>query len=144
MVYLRSALFLIWFILVSLAMHVGASPTLLMPRRFAFAAANIWARLVLFGLKWIAGIGVEVRGQCATLRVLIAAKHFSMWETVAFLALVPRPAIVLKRELLRVPLYGWYCRKMRMIAIDPSSGAKALRMMHGQATRALDEGRPVV
>jgi 1-acyl-sn-glycerol-3-phosphate acyltransferase len=67
-----------------------------------------------------------------------------MWETVAVLALVPRPAIVLKRSLLRVPLYGWYCRKMRMIAIDRSSGVKALRIMHAQAMHALDEGRPVV
>jgi 1-acyl-sn-glycerol-3-phosphate acyltransferase len=144
MLYLRSALFLLWFILVSAIVNVGASPTLLLPRRITMLAAKLWARSVLFGLKWIAGIGIEVRGELVDPRVLVAAKHFSMWETVAVLALVPYPAIVLKRSLLRVPLYGWYCRKMRMIAIDRSLGVKALRIMHAQASHALDEGRPVV
>ncbi|HEX3485823.1 MAG TPA: lysophospholipid acyltransferase family protein, partial [Micropepsaceae bacterium] len=44
----------------------------------------------------------------------------------------------------RVPLYGWYCRKMHMIAIDRRAGAKAIRIMHDQAERALAEGRPIV
>ena len=142
--YLRSALFLVWFIAVSVIMNVGALPVLLLPFRFALKAAGLWARLVLFGLRGIAGIGVELRGRLEDPRVLIAAKHFSMWETVALLALLPGPAIVLKRSLLRIPFYGWYCRKMRMIAIDRASGAKAIRLMHGQARRALDDGRPIV
>src|SRR5260370_36214310 len=142
--YLRSALFLVWFFAVSLIMNVGALPILLLPSRITLKAARLWARLVLFGLRWIAGTGVEVRGQLQDPRVLVAAKHFSMWETVAFLALLPGPAIVLKRSLLRVPLYGWYCRKMRMIAIDREAGAKAIRLMHAEARRAPGEGRPLV
>ena len=142
--YLRSALFLVWFIAVSVIMNVGALPVLLLPFRFALKAAGLWARLVLFGLRMIAGIGVELRGRLDDPRVLIAAKHFSMWETVALLALLPGPAIVLKRSLLRIPFYGWYCRKMRMIAIDRASGAKAIRLMHAEAKRALEDGRPIV
>ena len=142
--YLRSALFLVWFIAGSVIMNVGALPLLVLPSRLTIKAANLWARLILFGLKWIAGTGVEVRGRLEDPRVLVAAKHFSMWETVALLALLPGPAIVMKRSLLRVPLYGWYCRKMRMIAIDREAGAKAIRLMHGQAKSALDERRPVV
>jgi 1-acyl-sn-glycerol-3-phosphate acyltransferase len=144
MLYLRSALFFVWFVTVSVVMNVGVVPALLLPADVTLAAANIWARLVLFGLKRIAGIGLELRGSLSDPRVLVASKHFSMWETVAFLALLPRPAIVLKESLLRIPFYGWYCRKMRMIAIDRSAGAKAIRIMAGQARRALDEGRPIV
>ncbi len=144
MLYLRSALFLVWFVAVSVIMNVGALPMLLLPSRLTLKAARLWARLVLFGLRWIAGTGVEVRGFLEDRRVLVAAKHFSMWETVAVLALLPGPAIVLKRSLLRVPFYGWYCRKMRMIAIDREAGAKAIRLMHAEAKRALDEGRPIV
>ena len=144
MLLLRSALFLIWFAIVSIVVNVGVTPVLVLPRRATFFAARIWVRLVLFGLKWIAGIGVEVRGYLPDPRVLVAAKHFSMWETFAVLALLPRPAIVMKRSLLHIPFYGWYCRKMGMIAIDRSSGAKAIRLMHGQALRALQENRPVV
>src|SRR5215469_5769240 len=100
MLYLRSGLFLVWFILVSVLMNVGALPTLLMSRPVVLAAAKTWADLVLFGLKWIAGMRVEVRGTLPSRRVLIAAKHFSMWETIAFLTLLPSPAIVMKRSLL--------------------------------------------
>src|SRR5258706_13540625 len=144
MLYLRSALFLVWFIAVSVIMNVGALPILLLPSGVTIRVANLWARLILFGLKWIAGTGVAIRGRLEDPRVLVAAKHFSMWETVALLALLPGPAIVLKQSLLRVPLYGWYCRKMRMIAIDRKAGAKAIRVMHDQAERALAEGRPLV
>lgn len=144
MLHLRSALFLVWFIAVSVIMNIGALPVLLLPSGLTIRAANLWARLVLFGLKEIAGIGLEVRGRLGGPHVLVAAKHYSMWETVALLALLPGPAIVLKQSLLRVPLYGWYCRKMRMIAIDRKAGAKAIRLMHGQAERALAEGRPIV
>lgn len=144
MLYVRSTLFLVWFVAVSVVMNVGALPTLLMPRRVVLAAAKIWADLVLFGLRWIAGTGVEVRGILPSRRVLVASKHFSMWETIAFLTLLPSPAIVMKRSLLRVPLYGWYCQKMGMIAIDREAGAKAMRDMAEQAKRALQEDRPVV
>jgi 1-acyl-sn-glycerol-3-phosphate acyltransferase len=141
---LRSTLFLVWFAAISVIMNVGLLPLLLLPWQATLFAARIWSKLVLFGLRWIAGTRLEVRGRLANPRVLVAAKHFSMWETVAFLSLLPRPAIVLKQSLLRIPLYGWYCRKMRMIAIDRAAGAKALRIMANAAKRALDEGRPVV
>jgi 1-acyl-sn-glycerol-3-phosphate acyltransferase len=107
-------------------------------------AAKTWADLVLFGLKWIVGTNVEVRGSLPSRRVLVAAKHFSMWETIALLTLLPSPAIVMKRSLLRVPLYGWYCQKMGMIAIDREAGAKALRGMAEDAKQALQEDRPIV
>ncbi|HXJ02298.1 MAG TPA: lysophospholipid acyltransferase family protein [Micropepsaceae bacterium] len=142
--FLRSTLFLLWFGAVSVLMNVGLLPLLLLPRRATFIAAHIWSRLVLFGLRWIAGTGVEVRGRLSEPRVLVASKHFSMWETMAFLSLLPRPAIVLKQSLLNIPLYGWYCRKMQMIAIDRSAGAKAIRVMGAAAKHALDEDRPVV
>ena len=143
-VFLRSALFLLWFAAISAVMHIGLLPLLLMPAGTVLAAARIWARVVLFGLKWIAGTGIELRGKLTDRRVLVASKHFSMWETIAFLSLLPRPAIVLKQSLLRIPFYGWYARKMRMIAIDRAAGAKTIRLMAAEARRALDDNRTVV
>jgi 1-acyl-sn-glycerol-3-phosphate acyltransferase len=144
MLYLRSALFLLWFAVASIVINVGALPLLLLPSRFTLKAAAIWGWLVLLGLKWIAGLGFELRGTLPKGRVLVAAKHFSMWETIAVLALLQRPAIVLKRSLLKIPFYGWYSRKMRMIAIDRAAGAKAIRILQSSALAALDDGRPVV
>jgi 1-acyl-sn-glycerol-3-phosphate acyltransferase len=144
MLVLRSALFLLWFAVVSVVMNVMALPVLLLPARAAMAVAALWGRAVLFGLKHIAGIRLEIRGRLEQPQVLIASKHFSMWETIAFLAIFPRPAIVMKQSLLRIPLYGWYCRKMGMIAIDRSAGASAIRGMATQAKRALNHDRPIV
>jgi len=144
MLVLRSALFFIWFIAVSVIMNVMALPVLLLPAEAAMAAAALWGRAVLFGLKHIAGIGLEVRGRLEQQRVLIASKHFSMWETITYLALFRRPAIVMKQSLLRIPLYGWYCRKMGMIAIDRSAGASAIRRMAAKGRRALNDNRPIV
>ena len=144
MLYLRSGLFFAWFAIVSVVMNVVFLPILILPWVVTIALAGVWARLVLFGLKAFAGIGLEVRGPTPKGAVLVASKHFSMWETMAMLALLPRPAIVLKRSLLRIPLYGWYAMKMQMIAIDRKAGAKALRAMHRASRRALAKGRPIL
>ncbi len=142
--YLRSALFLIWFFAVSLVFNVAGLPLLVFPRRATVWAANKWARLLLFGLEHIVGLRMEVRGAAPRGAALIAAKHFSMWETIALLALLDAPAIVIKRELLWIPLYGWYCTKQGMIPIDRSAGASAIRRMHEAAKRAINEGQPIV
>jgi 1-acyl-sn-glycerol-3-phosphate acyltransferase len=142
--YLRSALFLIWFAAVSLVVNVACLPLLIVPRSASVWAANRWARLILFGLKHITGLGMEVRGPVPSGAALVAAKHFSMWETIALLALLRAPAIVIKRELLWIPLYGWYCVKQGMIPIDRRAGARAIRRMYAAARRAVDEGRPIV
>src|SRR5262245_10165639 len=142
--YLRSALFLIWFLTVSLALNIGCLPLLAAPRKATVWAANRWARLVLFGLKHIAGTGLEVRGRTPDGPALIAGKHLSMWETVAVLALLRDPAVVMKRQLLFIPLYGWYCAKQQMIPIDRAARAGAIRRMQAAAKRAVNAGRPIV
>ena len=142
--HVRSALFLIWFIAVSLALNVVSLPLLLFPRRATIWMANKWARLLLFGLEHIVGLKMEVRGAAPKGTALIAAKHFSTWETIALLALLDAPAIVIKRELLWIPLYGWYCIKQGMIPIDRSAGASAIRRMHAAARRAINDGQPIV
>jgi len=142
--YLRSALFLIWFLGASLVLHIVCLPLLLAPRSATVWAAKTWSRSVLFGLKHIAGQGMEVRGPLPVGPVLVAAKHFSMWETIAVVAMLRDPSIVLKRELLWIPLYGWFAAKHDMIPIDRTSGAKAVRRMQAAAKRAAEAARPIV
>ena len=75
---------------------------------------------------------------------LIAAKHQSAFDTIVWLALLPRPAYVLKRTLLWIPLYGWYARAAGMIAIDRAAGPAALRHLMRAGEAALAEGRQIV
>jgi 1-acyl-sn-glycerol-3-phosphate acyltransferase len=75
---------------------------------------------------------------------LIAAKHQSAFDTIVWLALLPRPAYVLKRTLLRIPLYGWYARAAGMIAIDRAAGPAAIRHLMRAGEAALAEGCQIV
>jgi 1-acyl-sn-glycerol-3-phosphate acyltransferase len=75
---------------------------------------------------------------------LIVANHQSTWETIATLALFPDVAIVAKRELLRIPVMGWYLRRSPMIVIDRDEGGKALREMTALSRAAMAEGRSVL
>jgi len=143
---LRAFLFFLYFGLMSVAMNVGCLPVLLGPRGWTVWAMRCWARLTLFGLRAIAGIGMEVRGRpyIPAGGALIASKHLSMWETIAFHLLVADPAMVMKRELLAVPLYGRYAQRAQMIVIDREAGAKTLKGMLSAAKMRLSEGRQIV
>jgi 1-acyl-sn-glycerol-3-phosphate acyltransferase len=141
---IRSALYFIWFAVVSVAMNIGLVPILFLPRRVTLWFAKRWCALLFWGLKTIVDLDLEVRGEIPKGAVLVASKHMSMWDTLALVYLLPDPAIVLKQELLNIPFYGWHARKAEMIAVDRSARASALRKMMEAARRALSAGREIV
>src|SRR6185312_3019043 len=109
---------------------------MLLPRKVMVHGSRLWSRAVLFGLKWIAGLGYEVRGPVPQSGVLIAAKHMSMWDTVALYLILYDPAVVLRSSLRKIPFYGWYTWKAGSIAIEREGGASTLRRMAAQAKAA--------
>ncbi len=144
MTILRSAIFFVWFAVVSAALCIGGLPLLLGPRQGAGALGRLWSRLVFWGLRVFAGTKFEVRGTPPPSGTLIAVKHMSMWDTCAIYTLLDDPAIVLKRGLQFIPFYGWYLWKARMIPIDRDGGPSTLRKMAAQAHAELAAGRSVV
>ena len=140
----RSLLFLLWFAALSTILSLLFWPVLLLPRGATIWLARTWARAILWGLKVFAGIGFEVRGTPPRGPVLVASKHRSMWDTLALYLVLDRPGIVLKRELLFVPFFGWFVWKAAAIPIDRSARASALRKMSQAAKQVLEEGRPVL
>jgi 1-acyl-sn-glycerol-3-phosphate acyltransferase len=141
---LRSLLFLLWFASVSTILALMFVPVLILPRGATIWLARLWARATFWGLKVFAGIDFEVRGTVPRGPVLVAAKHMSMWDTLALYLVLDKPGIVLKRELLYVPFFGWFVWKAAAIPIDRSAGASALRKMSQAASRVLAEARPVL
>nr|WP_281287365.1 lysophospholipid acyltransferase family protein [Methylobacterium terricola] len=75
---------------------------------------------------------------------LIVANHQSAWETLAFLVLIPDVAIVAKRELLAIPVVGWFLRRSPMIIVDRTNGTQALRTMIDMGREAVAAGRSVL
>lgn len=144
MTFIRSALFLVWFIAVTTLLSLLFLPVLILPRRATAWLARVWSRATFFGLKFLAGLDWEIRGAPPRGPVLVAAKHMSMWDTLALYLALDQPAIVLKRSLLYIPFYGWFLWKATAIAIDRSAGASALRKMAGAAKTVLSQGRPIL
>ncbi len=146
MMRLRSLVFMAWLYLSMAVVAIVFSPTLLMPWRVSMAAIKVWARAVLFGLYWICGVQVQVRGQQyrPTGPALIAAKHQGMLDVIAPFTFLDAPCFVLKKELMYLPFFGWYAWKTKMIPVDRSAGASALKQMVARATQQLADGRQIL
>ena len=142
--FLRSLLFMAWFLALTLIMAILFLPLLALPRKATVWMARHWARATLWGLEFFAGVRERRIGQVPKGAVLVASKHMSMWDTLALYLALDDPGIVLKRELLRIPFYGWYLGKAAAIPIERSAGANALRAMTAAAKKVLKKDRPVL
>lgn len=134
---------------VFLALLTGVMGVLLLPaladRRAARAATRIWAKIALGGLNVICGVRHEVLDAqyIPTGPAIIAVNHQSMWETIVLLALLERPAMVFKKELKRVPVYGWWASRTG-VPVDRSAGARAIRMLRRETERHIARGDQIV
>jgi 1-acyl-sn-glycerol-3-phosphate acyltransferase len=146
MLLLRSFAFNTFFYLNISIWMIAILPTLLLERSVLWRSIYAWSRFNLTGLKYLAAIRVEVRGleNLPQTPVIVAAKHQSAFETIALLHLFQRPAFILKQELMRIPLFGWYATKTGMIPVDRKAGQRALRSMVASATRVLADGRQII
>ena len=97
-------------------------------------------------MKWITGIRYEVRGRenMPSEASVILCKHQSAWETMALQHIFPPVAFVLKKELLRVPFFGWGLARMPIISIDRNAGIGALEQVVQQGRALLAQGFWVV
>ncbi|NPA72598.1 MAG: 1-acyl-sn-glycerol-3-phosphate acyltransferase [Gammaproteobacteria bacterium] len=108
---------------------------------------HYWARFCLLWLRWTCGVRYEVNGVENIQKDragLILARHESAWETLAFQEIFPRQAYVLKRELLKIPFFGWGMALLSPIAIDRGAGRKALNQLITEGKARLEQGDWVV
>ena len=145
-IFLRSLLFNILFYPNFVFWAIVALPTLAMPRKALLRVANWWAQSNIILMRIVCNIRVEYRGveKIPMGPLIVAAKHQSMWETISLLHFFDEPFFVLKRELLRIPLFGQYLVKANMVAIDRSSGARALKQVMRRAAEEVKHGRQFV
>lgn len=146
MTLIRSFIFNIFFILWAFISSIIFAPLFLFSENMAMRAGRPWALGASFLARFILGITYEVRGREYITQepVIYASKHQSAWDTMIFLMLLERPCYVLKRELLRIPFWGWYLWRMGMIAIDRSAGASTMKKLIKDAKKTVENGRPIV
>ncbi|HVY07290.1 MAG TPA: lysophospholipid acyltransferase family protein [Burkholderiales bacterium] len=110
--------------------------------RARYRIITAWSHVVI-GLAWIiCGVRYRVIGRehFPGVPCIVLSKHQSAWETLAFQVILPPQVWVLKRELLRVPFFGWGLAMMSPIAIDRGSASRALKQMAEQGRKRLDDG----
>lgn len=148
MIYLRSLLFNILFYSSTALFCVALLPGLLLPRKQAMKIVDFWTGTVYFLEKYIAGLDFEIRGleylPTDGESYIVAAKHQSAYETMKLHHLFGDPSIVLKKELLRIPLWGWFLKKADVIAIDRSNRDEAMKSITHGALRMKEQKRPIV
>ena len=151
MILLRSVLFNAWFYGATAVLALSSlGPRAFTPDRpsdWALALARLWARVVLAGLPPLCGATWVVTGRenlPTDGPALIASNHQSAFDTMVWLLLVPRTCYVVKRELMRIPVFGALCRLTGMIIVDRDAGGAAIRGLLREADRAVAERRQVV
>jgi len=140
----RSLVFNVLFY-VNLTIHmIVALPTLALSYPALRVFIRSYARTSLWLLRVVCGTKVEWRGteKLPKGACIVACKHQSAWETFALYALLDDPLYVLKRELMLLPLFGWYMRKAGLIPIDRGAGMAALARMTSRAQKALTGPQP--
>jgi 1-acyl-sn-glycerol-3-phosphate acyltransferase len=118
---------------------IVALPTLALPYPVLRAFIRSYARSSLWLLRVICGITVSWRGKenIPQGSCIVACKHQSAWETFALYAVLEDPIYILKRELMWIPLFGWYTWKAGLIPVDRGAGMAALSRMTARAQRAI-------
>jgi 1-acyl-sn-glycerol-3-phosphate acyltransferase len=143
---LRSLIFFVVFYLNTAIILLLGSPLLFGPRSWAMAGLRFHAETSMWWLCVICGTRVEVRGRenLPPGPALVAAKHQSAWDTFGLVPITRDPAIVMKEELLKLPLYGWFSRKFEMIPIKRETGPSALRLMARETAKRVADGRDIL
>ncbi len=148
---LRSLLFDFIFYTFTFVYLLLLSPLMLfLPRSFTLKLFRTWTRLVLIFLKVVVGLRYTIEGQDDLNEALkngpciIACKHQSAWETIVFSILLEDFQIVLKRQLLYIPFFGSYLKKLNAIVIDRDAGSKAIKDLLRQGREAIRNKRCIL
>jgi len=120
MLFIRSLIFNIFLYVGLILIFILAIPTLILPSKFTIFFGKVSAKYLVFILKIILNTKVIFHGVENLKKVdnfFVASAHQSMFETFALQIPLDGPIFILKKELLNIPLFGWYLRKIGSIAI---------------------------
>jgi len=142
MIFLRSLVFALAQILLTPPYAIVALATFPLPRLSRYRIISGWAHAMIWLAKSVLGITYRVVGMENLPQTpgVILSKHQSAWETLAFQVIFPPQVLVLKRELLWIPFFGWGLALTSPIAIDRRRGVRALNRMAELGRERLAQG----
>ncbi len=144
---LRSIAFNIAFYIYNIVTCLMFLPMLIVPRKWAFHALMGYFNGIYWLERIFIGLDYRVEGRenlPADGRYIVAVKHQSAYETLKMQRIFGDIAIILKKELQWIPLWGWYTKKLGMIAVDRGGREKAVKSIVEGSRRVLNENRPII
>lgn len=141
---LRSILFAIVFIggTVPLALMIAAAAPF--SKEVVRSGSHLWSRWFVACAEVLAGVRLVVRGTAPQHATLVAFKHESAFETYLTLYLFDQPAVVMKKELLDIPVWGFIARRHGSIGVDRGRGTAAMKALIREGRERIAAGRPIV
>lgn len=145
--FIRTLAFYLGYVPITIVMSslfISLFPLLSEGYRHAFTVA--WARTILGWLRLCCGVRHRLLGEdnLPETPVVVLANHQSSWETLFFYQLIHPLAPILKKELLKIPFWGWALRLMKPIAIDRSRPSNAGKSLLKQGVQRLRSGHSVI
>ncbi len=144
--FLRSLLFWIGFVINVVIFGLLIVILFFTPSSFRLKIAKLWSRTNNFLLKIFCGIKYKVEGleNLDVGTAIILCKHQSTWETLALHSFTPYVRWVFKRELMRIPVFGWALALTDPIAINRGAGRVAIKQLINEGTEKLNAGKWMV
>ncbi|MDC3120968.1 1-acyl-sn-glycerol-3-phosphate acyltransferase [Candidatus Pelagibacter sp.] len=159
---IRNSLFSIFFFVGIIIISITFLPALLLPRKITLFGGKLMGYWAGICLKVFLSVKIIVKGKENIIndqKFFIAASHQSMFETFYLQTVFNSPVFILKKELLQIPIFGWYLKKIGSISINRNKVSRdnlgffedILRIVNisdrpliifPQGTRVLPEERP--
>jgi 1-acyl-sn-glycerol-3-phosphate acyltransferase len=139
---LRSLAFLLFQLIVTPVYAFVMCATFWLPRIPRFLLARSWCGVNLWGARWLCGIRWTVNGldNVPSTPHVIMSKHSSTWETLSLTQYFPPVSYVAKKELLRIPFFGWGFALASPITIDRQAGRDAMEQIIEQGRERFRQG----
>lgn len=144
---IRSLFFNLFYLSWTLLIGIIFLPIVFFPTHIIIlVVGKIWAKGLYLLLKLFCNLKLEARGlnNLSKKPAIFASKHQSALETFMFHLLIHKPVFILKQELLDIPVFGYYLKKMGMIAIDRNGGMKSLKFLLKQVEEKIEQGYSII
>ena len=140
---IRSTLFWVIFLPVTLILGLLLSLVFFTPFGFRILLIRFWIAISLITLRWTCGLGYEVEGRenIPDEGFIVMSKHGSTWETIAIQRFFRPMVWVVKRELTRIPIFGWALKAADAIALNRGTGHRAIQQLVEESAKKMAEGR---
>ena len=102
-------------------------PAFFLPQNVVLFGGKLMGHWTGFCLKFFLSIKIIVKGKeniITDKKFFIAASHQSMFETFYLQTIFKSPIFILKKELLFIPIFGWYLKKIGSISIKRNKVTK--------------------